>query len=89
MNVEVDTSSKEWKNFISTMRDANNAIVDISGDLKKMEAALSKVSDIDYGDIVDKEDYENLKNYNEELSRYFTILADGSAQFTGDKLDFI
>jgi hypothetical protein len=45
-------------------------------------------SDIDLGSILTEEDYNTLVKYNAELSKYFAILSDGSAQFIGDKLDF-
>lgn len=86
--VAIDKTSDSWKKCIAEIRDAANAVPD----LEKMAAVFAEIEeitkDIDIGSILTKEDYETLVAYNEELSKYFAILSDDSAQFIGDKLDF-
>jgi cyclopropane fatty-acyl-phospholipid synthase-like methyltransferase len=86
--VTIDTTTDSWKENIAAMRDAANAVPD----LEKINATLTKINDIakdiELGSILSKEDYEALVDYNDALASYFTILADGSAMFTGDVLDF-
>ena len=49
---------------------------------------ISKITkDLELGDILSKEDYKNLIDYNSALKEYFTILSDGSAMMIGDPLD--
>lgn len=86
--IEIDTTTEAWRNNIAAMRDAADAVPDFEA----LRAQLQKVKEIsesvELGSILSKEDYDNLVAYNDELSKYFTILSDGSAQFTGDLLDF-
>lgn len=88
LGYSVDTTTDEWNNFTNAMRDSFDAVPDI----EKLNADLQQLneiaSDISLGDIISKEDYENLKAYNIELTKYFSLLSDGSAVFTGDPLDF-
>lgn len=84
----LDTTSESWKANIEAMREANHATPDFTT-LKENISAINKiVKDLDLGDILSKEDYDTLVAYNSELSKYFAILSDGSAQFVGDPLDF-
>ena len=57
--------------------------------MNKIQAATDSVKDIEIGDILSKEDYELLVKYNEELAKYFDLLANGSARFVGDPLDLM
>ena len=84
----IDATSASWQQYISDMRDASNALPD----LEKLRAKFAEIEgitkDIDLGSIISKDDFETLTEYNSALEDYFTILSDGSAMFTGDKLDF-
>ncbi len=86
--VAIDGTSEAWQRNINQMRDATNALPD----LEKMRDTFQQIkditSDIDLGSIISEEDYNKLVKYNSELEKYFTLLSDGSAQFTGDVLDF-
>lgn len=84
----VDMTTDAWKNNIAAMRDAGNAVPDMTQLKADMEAIKDIVDDLDIGGILSPEDYELLVAYNSELAKYFTILSDGSAQLTGDILDF-
>lgn len=86
--VAIDGTSEAWQNSVNAMRDAANALPDIYLMRQELEQVKEISSDINVGDILNKEDYTVLEEYNKELAKYFTILSDGSAQFTGDKLDF-
>lgn len=84
----IDSTNASWQTYIAAMRDASNALPD----LEKLRAKFAEIDeitkDIDLGSIISKEDIETLTEYNSALKDYFTILSDGSAMFTGDKLDF-
>lgn len=84
----VDTATDEWNEFTDAMRDSFDAVPDIEKLNEQLQQLDAIASDISLGDIISKEDYENLKNFNSELTRYFTLLSDGSAVFIGDPLDF-
>ena len=86
--VAIDGTTEAWQNSVNAMRDAANALPDIYLMRQELEQVKEISSDINVGDILNKEDYSILEQYNKELAKYFTILSDGSAQFTGDKLDF-
>ena len=77
-----------WNNMVANLRDATNAVPDLVAMKEELNAIDEIAKDISLGDIISEEDYQTLMKYNSELSKYFTILSDGSAQFTGDQLDF-
>lgn len=88
LGYSIDTTTDEWNNFTDAMRDSFDAVPDIEKLNAELQSLNEIASDISLGDIISKEDYETLKAYNVELAKYFTILSDGSAVFTGDPLDF-
>lgn len=85
---EIDTTTEAWKNNVTTMQDAMDATYDVASKMEQINNIQSIASDIELGSTITKEDYDALVAYNEELAKYFTILADGSAVMTGDPLDF-
>lgn len=88
LGYEIDMNDKEWVQLADTMR----ATFKVQPDLDKLVASIKEANDIaegiDLGGIISQEDYQTLVAYNSELSKYFTILADGTAMMTGDILDF-
>jgi hypothetical protein len=86
--IVIDKTSEDWKNHVRTMRDVTNATVDFEKLYTTIKNIESITKDIKLGDILEKDKYETLVKYNDELARYFRILADGTAQFVGDPLDF-
>ena len=78
----------EWETLTANLRDATDAVPDLVAMKEELNAIDEIAKDISLGDIISEEDYQTLMKYNSELSKYFTILSDGSAQFTGDQLDF-
>ena len=86
--VAIDATSGAWQNNINVMRDASNVLPNLEAMRNEFEKIQEITSDIELGSILSEEDYKALVRYNSELSKYFTILSDGSAQFIGDKLDF-
>ena len=85
--IEIDESNEAWQKHIQIMRDAANASVDLDALRESIQSIDSLTKDLSLGKILKKEDYETLIGYNDELARYFQILADGSAQLIGDPLD--
>ena len=88
LGYEINTTTEEWDNFVKSMRDSMDAVPDMDSLIADLQSMREISSDVEVGSIISEEDYQMLIKYNSELSRYFTILADGSAQFTGDPLDF-
>lgn len=86
--ITIDATTQAWQDNINAMRDANDVLPDLAVMRQEFEQIKEVTEEIDIGSILSAEDYETLVNYNKELSKYFAILSDGSAQFIGDKLDF-
>lgn len=87
LGVEIDTSSKEWQEFIENMRLANGAMPDFSqikADLNQVCAILDK---LDFGSVINEEDYARLVAYNDEWERFFMLQADGTRKFIGNAAD--
>lgn len=86
--VAVNTATEAWQENISAIREATGAVLDT----KQLVSDFEKINDISkeisIGKILSVEDYNLLVKYNQELSKYFTILSDGTAVFSGDILDF-
>lgn len=89
IGVELDTGSQSWQNFEASMRSTFKAIPDIKALAESINNVKSISEGLELGSIISYEDYQTLVNFNSELGKYFTILADGSAQMTGDLLDFM
>ena len=90
--VELDTTDSLWKEFLRSVTQISDESIDFNSIVTNlndtMTATAEIVGDLELGDILSPEDYNTLVAYNAELANYFSILADGSAVFTGDPLDF-
>lgn len=86
-NIDLDTNSESFQNFLNNI----SSIISVQPNIEELRKSFQSVSeitsDLEIGDILSKEDYQALVNYNSELSNFFTILSDGSAMLTGDLLD--
>ena len=89
MGYQIDTTSESWLNFTENMRETFKAIPDLDSLVAQLQQVKDIASGIELGSIISEEDYNTLTAYNNELSKYFMILADGSAQMMGDPLDFM
>ena len=89
MGYQIDTTSESWLNFTENMRETFKAIPDLDSLVTQLQQVKDIASSVELGSIISEEDYNTLTAYNNELSKYFMILADGSAQMMGDPLDFM
>ena len=89
MGYQIDTTSESWLNFTENMRETFKAIPDLDSLVAQLQQVKDIARGIELGSIISEEDYNTLTAYNNELSKYFMILADGSAQMMGDPLDFM
>lgn len=87
--VDIDQNSEYWQNFASQMRTATGAIPDYS----KLKTDLNEISailqDLDFGSIIDEEDYQRLVAYNNEWEKFFQLQADGTRRFIGSSDDML
>ena len=82
--VDIDLTSQEWLDFAESMRIAARATPDFS-QLKSNLNSISKIlSGLEFGDVIDEDDYSTLIEYNQEWSKFFVTQADGSRKFIGD-----
>ena len=83
-----DGLASDWENTVQKLM----ASLEIDLGLDKLRETLESIDkiikDIKIGSIIDNESYTTLTAFNKELSKYFTMLSDGSAQFTGSVFDF-
>ena len=82
--VDIDTSSQEWIDFATEMRKATGAIPDYSKLREDLASLNAIINDLDFGSIINDEDYDRLVSYNDEWERFFMLQADGSRMFIGD-----
>ena len=82
--VDIDTASEDWKLFATNMRIANGAVPDFSTIKETLTEVSGILNDLDFGSIIDEEDYQKLVEYNDEWEKFFVLQADGSRQFIGD-----
>ena len=82
--VDINLTSQEWLDFAESMRIAARAVPDFSK-LKSNLNSISKIlSGLEFGDVIDEDDYSTLVEYNQEWSKFFVTQADGSRKFIGD-----
>lgn len=88
LGYEIDITDKEWADLAATMRETFKVQPDLDALVASIKQANDIAGGVELGSIISQEDYQTLVAYNAALAEYFTILADGSAQMTGDPLDF-
>ena len=87
-SISVENLGEDWDNLVIKMLALQDAELGLNKLRKTLESIDNIVKDIKIGSIIDNESYTTLTAFNKELSKYFTILSDGSAQFTGSIFDF-
>ena len=85
----INMTDEEFQEWVHNMNMANLAVPNADKVIEDMEKIKKLSEDTNLGDVISQEDYELLIAYNNELAKFFTILADGSAMMTGDPLDFL
>ena len=88
MGYEVNMTEEQFAQWVSTMNTANYAFMDYKDFIETLRKIEKISSTISVGDIISKEDYDLLVDFNEELAQYFRILGTGEAKLIGDALDF-
>lgn len=88
-HIHIDDSTGAWSDFIDKLEEVSSkahngasAIDSIRNSLKQ----LKDVQDLDTGDIIDDQQYNNLIKINPQLQRFFLMTADGYA-YIADKGD--
>ena len=89
LGYEVNMTDAEFESWNQTMNVANQAYIDYGALLEKLKDIRGIVDNLKVGDIISKEDLERLKEYNEELTKYFRTLGTGEGQLIGDPLDLL
>lgn len=88
LGYEIDVTDKQWSGLDATMRETFKVQPDLDALVASIKRANEIADKVELGSIISQDDYKTLVDYNAALAEYFTILADGSAQMTGDLLDF-
>lgn len=86
--VELDLTNPKVQDFLDSVTSADDNFPDFSTIAQQMANVQEITQDLDLGDILTQDDYQTIVAYNDELAKYFTILADGTAMLVGDPLDF-
>ena len=87
--VDIDTASAEWVAFANNMRLASNATPDYTTLKQTLMDVTAIIADLDFGSIIEDEDYEKLIKYNDAWKEFFILQADGSRKFIGDSEDMM
>lgn len=83
LGLNVDTSSDQWRNFESTMRQSYGTLVDFSSLSGSVGQVLS-LQDAHAGDTISNEDLEPLLQVYPELSNYLIDVDDKTKAWTAD-----
>lgn len=86
--VELDLTNPKVQDFLDSVTSADDNFPDFSTIAQQMANVQEITQDLNLGDIISKDDYQSIVAYNNELAKYFMILADGTAMLVGDPLDF-
>lgn len=86
--VELDLTNPKVQDFLDSVTSADDNFPDFSTIAQQMANVQEITQDLDLGNILTQDDYQTIVAYNDELAKYFTILADGTAMLVGDPLDF-
>lgn len=86
--IELDLTNPKIQDFLDSVTSADDNFPDFSIIAQQMANVQEITQDLNLGDIISKDDYQSIVAYNNELAKYFMILADGTAMLVGDPLDF-
>lgn len=86
--IELDLTNPKIQDFLDSVTSADDNFPDFSTIAQQMANVQEITQDLNLGDIISKDDYQSIVAYNNELAKYFMILADGTAMLVGDPLDF-
>ena len=84
--IETDGFADELANLIELMQEGQNIGFDGAAEIYK--TAHEIIDDLETGDTISGEDYENLKAMGINMSDYFVQMADGSYKLTADAKEF-
>ena len=86
--VTVESLGNNWERYTSSMvnseKTINKFIKSFDSLREKMNSINSITKELKFGDIISDEDYKTLLSYNKEVSKFFSITADGY-KFIGDE----
>mgnify|MGYP006896622272 CR=1 FL=1 len=82
--VNIDTASTYWTTFADNMRKATVATPDFSNLQERLTSIAGILQDLDFGSIIEQEDYDTLIAYNAAWEEFFIMQADGSRKFIGN-----
>lgn len=82
--VEIDLSSNAWSKFTAEMRTAAGAIPDFSQLQTNLQNISKILQDLNFGSVIEDEDYKKLVSYNKAWEQFFIMQADGTRKFIGD-----
>lgn len=84
----INMSESQFKEWVNTMNQASGATYDYATVMKDLNEIIKNSETIKVGDIISKEQYDRLVKTNAELTKFYRLQADGSAEFVGDPLDY-
>lgn len=84
--IETDGFANELENLIELMQEGQNIGFDGAANIYK--TAHEIIDDLENGDTISSEDYNNLKAMGINMSDYFVQMADGSYKLTADAKEF-
>lgn len=84
--IETDGFANELENLIELMQEGQNIGFDGAANIYK--TAHEIIDDLETGDTISSEDYNNLKTMGINMSDYFVQMADGSYKLTADAKEF-
>ena len=84
--IETDGFANELENLIELMQEGQNIGFDGAANIYK--TAHEIIDDLETGDTISSEDYNNLKTMGINMSDYFVQMADGSYKLTTDAKEF-
>lgn len=82
--VNIDVTSNYWKAFADNMRKATVATPDFTDLQERLTSIAGILHDLDFGSIIEQEDYDTLIAYNAAWKDFFIMQADGSRKFIGN-----
>ena len=82
---EIEGAEILVKEFKLAMENYTPGAVDLSSTIKSFNEVKKSVSEIEFGEIIDKEQFDAL---GEEANQFFTDMGDGTYKLTGDAQEF-
>lgn len=86
---ELTMSEEDFEAWVETVKQTSGVVPVFNDILTNLANIYDIIQDIDFGELISREDYETLIAYNNELKKMFQYVGNNKFRFNGDNEDLV